>query len=255
MATSRLAKFELRVSPTLGKRVLIVEDDIALANVLAYGLEQAGYEVSQAADGYEALARAQRQPPDLVLLDIMLPSLDGYEVCRRLRADPPARDLRIMMLSACSRESDQVLGFSVGADDYVTKPFSMKVLLERVKALLRRCEVDATDSKIISCQGVVVDRARHVALAEEKPLDLTLTEFSLLETLVRQPGRAFRRAELIDAALGDVIVMERTIDVHILSLRRKIGDLAHLIETVRGIGYRFREPQARPALELAHDGR
>ncbi len=224
-------------------RVLVVEDESSLAELLAYNLQQAGYEVLIARDGQDGLTQAQLKTPDLVLLDLMLPQLDGLEVCRQLRADPATRNIVILMLTAKSEETDQIVGFNVGADDYVTKPFSVKVLLERIKALLRRRNEKVSDDReVMVSQGIKIDRRRHRVTAGEDTLDLTPSEFSLLDALVRQPGRAFSRAELIDAALGDTIVLERTIDVHIRALRQKLGAHAHLVETVRGVGYRFHEP-------------
>lgn len=224
-------------------RVLIIEDDRSLAEVLAYNLKQAGYEVLIARDGPDGLQQAEVKVPDLVLLDLMLPMVDGLEVCRRLRASTVTRDVLILMLTARAEESDQVIGLSLGADDYVTKPFSVKVLLERIKALVRRRAGAVDDNDLVSSQGVTIDRHRHRVLVGDEPLGLTLSEFRLLEVLVRQPGRAFSRSELIDAALGDdAMVLERTIDVHIRSLRQKLGKHADVIETVRGVGYRFREP-------------
>jgi two-component system phosphate regulon response regulator PhoB len=222
-------------------RVLIVEDDRSLSDVLAYNLQQAGYDTSIARDGQDGLNQARHKNFDLIILDLMLPVVDGLEVCRRLRADATVRDMRIVMLTAKSEEADQVVGLAIGADDYVTKPFSVKVLLERVKALLRRRSTELDDRKIVASHGVIVDRHRHSAMAGESPLQLTRSEFSLLDTLIRQPGRAFTRSELIDSALGETIVLERTIDVHIRSLRRKLDRHAELIETVRGVGYRFRD--------------
>ena len=163
-------------------------------------------------------------PPDLIILDVMLPELDGIEVCRRLRSSAGTRDVLILMLTAKSQELDQLVGFSVGADDYVTKPFSVNVLLQRIKALLRRQDNHADDREIVVSQGIVIDRQSHQATAGEKPLPLTKSEFTLLDVLVRNKGRAFTRSELIDAALGDdAIVLERTIDVHIRALRKKLG--------------------------------
>lgn len=225
-------------------KILIVEDDKALSEVLAYNLNQAGFETFVANDGQEGLRQAQLKSPDLVLLDIMLPGLDGLEVCRRLRSDAMTREMLVVMLTAKSEETDQVVGFSIGADDYVTKPFSVKVLLERVKAMLKRRLTPDDAHDVIVSQGIMVDRRRHRATAGETPLDLTRSEFRLLDALIRQPGRAFSRSELIDAALGDdAIVLERTIDVHIRALRQKLAAHADLIETVRGVGYRFREPR------------
>ena len=222
--------------------VLIVEDDRALADVLIYNLKQAGYDTLLARDGQDGMSQAELRLPDLVVLDLMLPVIDGLEVCRRLRRNPATRGMLILMLTAKSEETDQVVGFSVGADDYVTKPFSVKVLLERVRALLRRTQTETDQREIAVSQAVRIDRRRHQATIDGEPIELTLSEFRLLDALVRQPGRAFSRTELIDSALGgDALVLERTIDVHIRSLRKKMGPHAELIETVRGIGYRFRE--------------
>jgi len=225
------------------RKILIVEDDRSLADVLRYNLEQAGYEVVVASDGQDGLSQAQLKSPDMVILDLMLPVIDGLEVCRQLRSDPATKDMMILMLTAKAEESDQLIGFSLGADDYVTKPFSVKVLIERVKALSRRkSEGVSSSDDVVSCHGVVVDRRRYRVTAGGQPLQLTRSEFRLLETLIRQPGRVFQRSELIDAALGeDTIVMERTIDVHIRALRRKLGKMAEVIETMRGVGYRFRD--------------
>ncbi len=224
-------------------KVLIIEDDRSLADVLAYNLKKEGYEALVARDGQDGLRQAQLKLPEFVILDLMLPVLDGLEVCRRLRSDATTRDAVIFMLTAKAEESDQLVGLSMGADDYLTKPFSVKVLLEKLKAIERRraAAVDLTD--VVSSQGIIIDRRRHRALAGDQSLELTLSEFKLLETLVRQPGRAFTRNDLISAALGDdAIVLERTIDVHVKSLRAKLGSHADLVETVRGVGYRFREP-------------
>lgn len=223
------------------EQILLVEDDTSLSEVLAYNLQQAGFDVSVARDGQDALNQSRHRAFDLMILDLMLPILDGLEVCRRIRSDGSRQCPRIMMLTAKAEEADQVVGLAMGADDYVTKPFSVKVLLERVKALLRRRPMESDERKVVANNGVTIDRHRHSAMAGDQTLQLTPSEFSLLETLVRQPGRAFTRSELIDSALGDTVVLERTIDVHIRSLRKKMDRHANLIETVRGIGYRFRD--------------
>jgi len=226
-------------------QILIVEDDRSLAEVLEYNLRQDGYQTIVSNDGQEGLRQALVRTPDLVVLDLMLPMIDGLEVCRRLRADPATRNMLVLMLTAKSEETDEVVGFSVGTDDYVAKPFSVKVLLERIRALLRRREGGSNDDGVLVSQGVMIDRERHRVTIDEQPLDLTPSEFGLLQALLRQPGRVFSRSELIDAALGgDSLVLERTIDVHIRSLRKKMGAHAVLVETVRGIGYRFRDPAA-----------
>jgi len=224
-------------------KVLVVEDDHALAEVLEYNLKQAEYNVLVARDGRQGLKQVDEWKPELILLDLMLPLIDGTELCRRVRARSDTGNPLILMLTAKAEESDQVLGLSLGADDYVMKPFSVKVLLQRVAALFRRNESRQEENISITSQGVAVDRRRHQATAGTERLNLTHSEFRLLDVLVRQPGRAFTRSELIDAVLGDdSLVMERTIDVHIRSLRAKLGEYACLIETVRGVGYRFAEP-------------
>jgi two-component system, OmpR family, phosphate regulon response regulator PhoB len=223
-------------------KILVIEDDRALADVLVYSLRQAGYEVNVAYDGLDGINQALVKSPDCVLLDLMLPVVEGLDVCRRLRADSTTREMLIIMLTAKAEESDELIGFSLGADDYVTKPFSIKVLLERIKALRRRKNPEPVNDETTAFQGISVDRGRHRAMANGKPLPLTRSEFRLLDTLIRQPGRVFQRSELIDAALGeDNMVLDRTIDVHIRALRRKLGEFADVIETVRGVGYRFRD--------------
>jgi two-component system phosphate regulon response regulator PhoB len=222
-------------------RVLIIEDERDLVEGLVYNLQREGYETVVAHDGQEGLRKAQTLLPDLILLDIMLPVLSGTDVCRELRAGERTRDIPIIIISARAEETDQVVGFSLGADDYVTKPFGIRVLLQRIKALRRRVDgvADATD--VVEHLGVRIDRVRHRAFAGGRELELTPTEFRLLECLLRQPGRAFSRHQLMAAAIGEgTMVLERTIDVHVKTLRRKLG-AADLIETVRGVGYRFRE--------------
>ena len=194
-------------------------------------------------DGTEGLRKAQMLLPDLIILDIMLPGIDGLEVCRQLRAGKQTANIPILMLTAKSEEMDQVVGFTVGADDYVTKPFSVKVLLQRVRALQRRTDAPPeASSALIEHLGVTIDKIKHRACVNNEELDLTPTEFRLLECLLRQPGRAFTRTQLMDSAIEEgALVLERTIDVHIKSLRRKLGEEREFIETVRGVGYRFRE--------------
>jgi two-component system phosphate regulon response regulator PhoB len=223
-------------------KILVVEDDRSLADVVRYNLQQAGYEVFWAYDGQDGLTQAQLQLPDLIVLDVMLPVMDGLEVCRRLRSSQQTKDVLVLMLTAKGEETDHLVGFSVGADDYVVKPYSVKVLLERVRALIRRRDRQGVSSEVISSNGIVIDRMKHNVTLNSQPMDLTPSEFRLLETLMRQPGRAFDRSELIDSALGaDTLVLERTIDVHVRALRKKLGEAADLIQTVRGVGYRFRD--------------
>jgi two-component system phosphate regulon response regulator PhoB len=226
-------------------RVLIVEDERGLVQSLSWYFNREGYETVVAQDGAEGLRKAQTLLPDVVLLDVMLPGLDGLEVCKALKAGDRTRDVPVVMITAKSEESDQLLGLNLGADDYVTKPFSNKVLLAKVKAILRRVEAKADTGDVIEHDGVKIDRVRHRVLVHGTEVELTPTEFRLLECLLRQPGRAFSRHQLMDAAIGEgQIVLERTIDVHVKTLRKKLtaaGGSPELIETVRGVGYRFRE--------------
>ncbi len=223
-------------------RILIIDDERGLTKVLTYNLQREGYETLVAHDGQEGLTKAQTLLPDLVILDLMLPVLNGLEVCRALRAGERTRAIPILMLTAKAEETDQVVGFSMGADDYVTKPFSVKVLIERVKRRLRRANGEPDKADVIEHLGVRIDRLRHQVYVEGKEVSLTPTEFRLLECLLRQPGRAFTRSHLVEAAVGEgAVVLERTIDVHVKMLRRKLGDAGAFIETVRSVGYRFRE--------------
>jgi two-component system, OmpR family, phosphate regulon response regulator PhoB len=229
-------------------RILIIEDERGLTQSLSWYFNREGYETHVAHDGLEGLRKVQTMLPDVVLLDIMLPGMNGLDVCRELRAGERTREIPIIMITAKSEETDQVVGYSLGADDYVAKPFSNKILLHKVKALLRRVEGAGEPGEVSEHQGVKIDRVRHRVTVKDEALDLTPTEFRLLECLVRQPGRAFSRHQLMDTAIGEgSIVLERTIDVHIKTLRKKLaeaGGSGELIETVRGIGYRFREQSA-----------
>ena len=214
-----------------------------MTDVLSYNLTREGYEPIVAHDGQEGLRKAQMQLPDLIILDIMLPGIDGLEVCRQLRASKQTAKIPILMLTAKSEETDQIVGFTVGADVYVTKPFSVKVLLQQIRAMQRRTDTVPEDSMQIEHLGVTIDKVKHRACVNAAELDLTPTEFRLLECFAaRQPGRAFTRTQLMDSAIEEgALVLERTIDVHVKSLRRKLGEESDFIETVRGVGYRFRE--------------
>ena len=226
--------------------ILIIEDERSLADVLTYNLSNEGYDVLTAYDGQDGLRRAQTALPDLIILDLMLPVMDGLQVCRQLKGNPQTQDIRILMLTAKSEEVDEIVGFNMGADDYVTKPFKIKPLIHRVKALLRRPSASSeAGGDVVASHGVEVDRLNHVARHEGQEQNLTPTEYRLLWTLVRRPGRPFSRLELMDACRGeDANALERTIDVHVRSLRQKLGENSNLIETVRGVGYRFRSPRA-----------
>ena len=220
-------------------KILIVEDEPALVEVLTYNLQREGYEVAAAREGKEGLRRAQTLMPDLLVLDLMLPGMGGLEICRELRASTKTAKIPILMLTAKAEESDQLVGFAMGADDYVTKPFSVKVLLQRIKVLLRRAADPEPTGDVLEAAGIHIDKRGHNVRVDGATIALTPTEFRLLETLLKQPGRAFTRPDLLDSAIGDAIVLDRTIDVHIKTLRRKLGKRGDRIETVRGIGYRF----------------
>jgi two-component system, OmpR family, phosphate regulon response regulator PhoB len=228
--------------PATGRlRILVIEDTRDLVEVLTLALQREGYEISVAYDGNEGLRKAQTLLPDLILLDVMLPGMSGTDVLRELRAGERTRDVPVIIISARAEETDEVVGFSLGADDYVTKPFSPRVLVQRIKALQRRVEGAGDPTDVVEHLGVRIDRVRHRAFADGRELELTPTEFRLLECLLRQPGRAFSRHQLMDGAIGEgAFVLERTIDVHVKTLRKKLGT-SDLIETVRGVGYRFRE--------------
>lgn len=228
---------------TVAAKILIVEDYLPLAETLEYQLRRAGYETRRANDGKMAIQVAAEFLPDVVFLDIDLPILTGVEVCSQLRGKPETKNALILMLSALGEESDQVVGFAVGADDYIVKPVeSYKVLLQRLKAHLRRRSSQPTEDDIIRRHNVEVDRRRFVAKVDGVKLKLTKSEFKLLEALIAKAGLPLERSELVDKALGeDILVLERTIDVHIRALRKKMGSAAEFIETVRGVGYRFKE--------------
>ena len=226
-------------------RILIVEDERGLTQALAWYFNREGFETFVCHDGAEGLRKAQTLLPDALLLDLNLPTMGGLDICRELRSGDRTKHIPIIMTTAKAEESDQLVGYKMGADDYVTKPFSNKVLLEKVKALLRRADGPGEPGDVIECAGVKIDRVRHRVSVEGEIVDLTPTEFKLLLCLLRQPGRAFSRHHLMDAAIGEgSIVLERTIDVHVKTLRQKIkkaGGAEELIETVRGVGYRFHE--------------
>ena len=228
------------VTPT-GQKILVIEDEKALADVLGYNLRREGYDVTLAYDGQEGLKQASAKLPDLIVLDLMLPTISGTEVLRELRSSDRTREIPVIILTAKAEEADQVVGFTLGADDYVTKPFSVKVLIQRIKAVKRRSEGPTEPEDQITHGNVRIDRIRHRAFVDDRELDLTPTEFRLLEIMLKSPGRAFTRQQLMDGSIGEgAVVLERTIDVHVKTLRRKMGEI-ELIETVRGVGYRLKE--------------
>lgn len=224
-------------------RILVVDDEEDLLELVRFNLARDGYDVLGVISGEEALKAVRRDPPDLIVLDLMLPGLDGLEVCRRLKADPRTRDIPIVMLTAKSEERDVVSGLERGADDYITKPFSPRVLSARVKALLRRLESERTADleSTLEVHDLVIHPGRHEVHLAGQVVDLTYTEFALLHFLAKKPGWAFTRTQIVDAVKGeDYPVTERSVDVQVAGLRKKLGDHASYIETVRGVGYRFR---------------
>jgi len=225
------------------ERILVVEDEEDIQNLVLFNLDKEGYRTSGADSGEQALKEAHAEPPDLVILDLMLPGMDGLEVCRRLKAGARTAHVPIIMLTAKGEETDIVAGLEVGADDYVTKPFSPRVLIARVRAVLRkRRREDPDDDAPIKVHDLLLNPSRHEALLSGKPLDLTATEFALLHFLARRPGWVYTRAQIIEGVKGDDYpVTDRAVDVQVLGLRRKLGDAGDYIETVRGVGYRFRE--------------
>ena len=227
--------------------ILVVEDEADLAELLCYHLEREGYHTRRVGDGERAMADAQRQPPDLIILDRMLPGLSGDEVALRLKREPRTASIPIIMLTAKAEDEDELVGFALGADDYVRKPFSIKLVLARVSAVLRRQKTAAAKREVVSAGPVVLDHGRHEVVVDGRPLELTATEFRILAALMTARGRVLTREQLIDNALGQrAAVTNRAMDVHIAALRKKLGDAAGCIHTVRGVGYAFRLPENEP---------
>ena len=225
------------------EKILVVDDEEDILQLVKYNLGRNGYRVACVASGEETLRVVRSERPDLVILDLMLPGIDGLEVARRLKRDPVTQSIPIVMLTAKGEEADVVTGLEMGADDYVTKPFSPRVLVARVKAVIRRrAEREADDGASLSIHDLAIHPGRHEVLVKGKPVELTLTEFRLLHYLVRRPGWVFTRYQIVEAARGqDASVTDRSVDVHVVSLRRKLGPAGKYVETVRGVGYRFKE--------------
>lgn len=222
------------------ERILIIEDEKSLSEVLEYNLTREGYQVFTAVDGREGLDKARILQPDLVVLDIMLPSLDGLQICSELRSSSQTQDIRILLLTAKEEEVDEVVGFSMGADDYVIKPYRLRPLLHRIKALLRRDRTNLKQNSVVEKCGVRVDGLNYAAWIEGREIVLTPTELRLLWFLMKEPERTYSRLELLEACRGeDNCSTERTIDVHVRSIRCKLEARAGLLQTVRGVGYRF----------------
>jgi DNA-binding response OmpR family regulator len=228
---------------TAAKKILIVEDERDILHLVKHYLEKEGYRVSTAATGAEGLKLAKADHPDLLILDLMLPGMDGLEVCKRLRADQPTAALPIIMLTAKAEESDTVIGLELGADDYVTKPFSPKALVARVKALLRRIERSKDEAPARSTYGpLVLDRSRHEVTANGRDVTLTAKEFGLLDYLLQHQGRVLTRDVLLNAVWGyEYYGTTRTIDVHVRRLKQKIPLLNDAIVSIKSLGYKLKE--------------
>ncbi len=225
------------------EKVLIVEDEDDVLELICYNLQKNGYQTETAAAGPIALSKAQTASPDLILLDLMLPGMDGLDVCRTLKKDPKTSSIPVVMVTAKGTETDIVTGLEMGAADYITKPFSPRVLLARIRAVLRR-EQPAADEEypIIRIHDIEIDSRRHRVMVKNKPADLTSTEFGLLRFLAARPGWVFTRYQIVDAVHGaDYPVTDRSVDVQIVGLRKKLGSAGKYIETVRSVGYRMKE--------------
>lgn len=224
-------------------QVLVVEDEDDILDLVRYNLGRDGYGVECVTTGEDALSAARQRTPDLILLDLMLPGIDGLEVCRQLKGDTRTNRVPVIMLTAKGEEVDIVTGLEVGADDYLTKPFSPKVLTARVRAVLRRAKAQINDeTTVLRYAELVIDPGRHEVLVKDQAVELTYTEFRILHLLARRPGWVYNRAQIVEQVRGEEYpVTDRSVDVHIVALRRKLGSCGKYVETVRGVGYRFRD--------------
>jgi len=225
------------------QKILVVDDEEDILELLKFNLSREGYQVLCAVSGEQALRLVRSENPDLIMLDLMLPGIDGLEVTRRLKNDPDTKNLPIVMLTAKGEEADIVTGLELGADDYITKPFSPRVLIARIRAVLRRrIKGQTEETSVLRIHDIEIDPGRHEVLVNEKPVQLTFTEFGILNYLARRPGWVFTRFQIVEAVRGeDYPVTDRSVDVQIVGLRKKLGPAGKYIETVRGVGYRFKE--------------
>ncbi len=230
----------------MGKtKIVVVEDEADILEVIDYNLSKEGFNVSSALDGEKGLVLVQKEIPDLVLLDLMLPGIDGIEICRQLKADSATRSIAIIMVTAKGEESDIVLGLGIGADDYVLKPFRPRELIARVKSVLRRGGLREEDKEVISFDELIIDCNRHEVRLENKKVNLTAMEFKLFYFLASHPGRVFTREHILNnVSSEDTYIIDRNIDVHIRSIRKKLDKKRDLIETIHRVGYRFRDEEA-----------
>ena len=234
-------------TPASGDRILVVDDEPDIVALVAYHLARAGYRVSTAANGADALRAALHERPDLLVLDLMLPGLSGFEVLQRLRAEPATREIAVLLLTARREEQDRIQGLSLGADDYLTKPFSPQELVLRVGAILRRTRTATPAAgSVVSIGPIRIDRETHRVTVDDHEIELTATEYKLLLTLAERRGRVQDRGQLLEAVWeASPDIQTRTVDMHVQRLRAKLGDAGELIETVRGFGYRMRGEGAR----------
>ena len=226
------------------EHVLVVDDERNILELITYNLNKEGYRTTKVLSGESALTEIRKNLPDLIVLDLMLPGMDGIEICRRLKEDEKTKHIPILMVTAKSEDSDIILGLEMGADDYITKPFSPKVLLARIRAVLRRNakQISQQPGKNLTVHEIEINMSRHLVTYKGEAVDLSVTEFTILEFLARNPGWVFSRNQIIGAVKGDDYpVTERSVDVQILGLRKKLKDGGKYIETVRGIGYRMKE--------------
>ena len=225
------------------QKILAVDDEEDILEIFRFNLTKEGFAVVCASSGEEALKSALSNRPDLILLDLLLPGIDGLEVARRLKNDASTKEIPVIMVTAKGEEADIVTGLEVGAEDYITKPFSRKVLIARVRAVLRRkASAPSDDQEVVAVHDLVIHPGRREVLVKGKPVVLTFTEFGILNFLARRPGWVFTRSQIVDAVKGDeYFVTDRAVDVQIVGLRKKLGSAAKAVETVRGVGYRFKE--------------
>ena len=224
------------------ERILVVDDEEDILELVRYNLSKDGYTVTCVSSGEEGIRKAQEERPDLVLLDLMLPGVDGLDVCKILKSEPNTKDIPIIMLSARGEEADIVSGLEIGADDYVVKPFSPRILSARIKSSLRKHRDIVPPSLIVEYGPIVINPERHEVTIDDKIIELTASEFKMLHFLTQNAGRVFTRSQIVDAVHGeDYPVTDRSVDVQVVGLRKKLGKEGDRIETVRGVGYRAKD--------------